>query len=145
MKRSLPFVLLLICLLRPYAVMSQDTRIWGTYYGGTGYESGNSVAIDPSGNIYVGGVTSTTVNMASGGFQNTYGGGTSDALLIKFDANGNRLWATYYGGTDHDNIYALTTDSRGMFMSPAKRAAAPALRRAAFRMYTAAATTMLSS
>src|SRR4030095_11969305 len=77
---------------------AQDTRIWATYYGGTANEAGFSVATDPSGNVYMAGITQSYNGIASGGFQNSFGGGIVDAYLVKFNAAGNRLWATYYGG-----------------------------------------------
>jgi len=86
-------------------------RLWATYYGGTGWEYGNSVAADAAGNVYLCGGTSSTSGIASGGFQNTYGGGNMDAFLVKFDAAGNRIWATYYGGsTGTDWAYSVCAD-----------------------------------
>lgn len=77
---------------------ANGNRMWSTYYGGTGWEEANGVATDPSGNVYLSGFTNSTNGIASGGFQNTYGGGTYDSFLVKFDSSGNRVWATYYGG-----------------------------------------------
>jgi hypothetical protein len=92
--------------------VGQDQRIWATYYGDDGYDDGNNLTSDIYGNVYLAGRTSSTSNMASGGFQNTYGGQT-DAFLVKFDSTGNRLWATYYGGTDYDFGYSVATDAFG--------------------------------
>ncbi|MFH1005419.1 MAG: SBBP repeat-containing protein, partial [Bacteroidota bacterium] len=92
---------------------ANGNRLWATYYGGTGDEEGLSIATDVSRNVYLGGYTSSLSVIASGGFQNTYGG-SYDAFLVKFDANGNRLWATYYGGTDVEweiNGMSVTTDA----------------------------------
>lgn len=89
---------------------ASGNRLWGTYYGGAAAENANCVVTDVSGSVYLAGSTSTAVNIASGGFQNTCGG-NSDAFLVKFDGNGNRLWATYYGGALNDFGYSLATDS----------------------------------
>ena len=92
-------------------------RLWGTYYGGSTDDYGLSVTVDATGNVYCAGRTRSTTNIASGGFQNTYGGGQYDAFLVKFDANGNRLWATYYGGTNDEGLFGygcgVTTDATG--------------------------------
>jgi hypothetical protein len=80
---------------------SSGARIWATYYGGTGYESGNSLAIDTYSNVYMSGSTTSTANVSIGGFQNVIGG-SQDAFLVKFDSNGNRIWASYYGGLNID-------------------------------------------
>ncbi|MDB5281364.1 MAG: hypothetical protein JWO06_439 [Bacteroidota bacterium] len=86
-------------------------RIWGTFYGGYHYPSTTgpipapvlpNLAVDHSGNVYLCGYSDSVVNMTSGGFQNNYGGGSLDAFLVKFNSNGQRLWATYYGGPGMD-------------------------------------------
>ena len=98
---------------------ASGNRLWGTYYGGPGDDVGTSVKVDNTGNVYLVGTTSSTSNIASGGFQNTYGGGTSDVFLVKLDASGNRLWATYYGGNNEENGSlggsgtAIATDNSG--------------------------------
>ncbi len=92
---------------------SAGTRIWGTYYGDNSGDYGISCATDPSGNIYIAGWTSSTTNIANGGFQNTYGGGGDDGYLAKFSSTGSRLWGTYYGGTDNDYGWSCSTDASG--------------------------------
>ena len=106
---------------------ANGNRLWATYYGGGGdplnnQTIGNSVATDAAGNVYMGGCTTSTSGIASGGFQNTFGpGGYDDAFLVKFDANGNRLWATYYGGQEVNDVtigYGVSTDAGGnVFMT----------------------------
>lgn len=86
--------------------------LWSTYYGGTGDEYANALAVDIFGFVYIGGLTSSTNAMASGGYQNALAGG-SDAFLVKFDSNGNRIWGTYYGGASSDFGYGIATDNSG--------------------------------
>jgi len=96
---------------------------WATYYGGTGSDYGRCVAVDNAGAVYMtGSVLSAGTGLAtSGAHQGSYGGPASgvtygDAYLVKFDSAGNRLWATYFGGTaseggwgvacdEHNNVY----------------------------------------
>ena len=94
---------------------ANGNRLWGTYYGADSDNGtlGSSVATDAAGNVYLAGQTSDTIGIASGGFHNTYGGGLDDAFLVKFDANGNRLWATYYGGTGGEDGRSVATDAAG--------------------------------
>ena len=98
---------------------AQDARIWSTYYGGTGFIDGAfCTAVDPSGNVFMAGVTSSATNISAGGFQNTFGGGTVDAFLVKFDSSCNRYWGTYYGGTGDEMAFfggkmAIATDPFG--------------------------------
>lgn len=91
------------------------SRLLATYYGGAGEENSRGCATDASGNVYLAGITTSTDNIAAGGFQNTQGdgGGYNDGFLVKFSSSGSRLWATYYGGTDEDNVRACATDGSG--------------------------------
>jgi uncharacterized protein (TIGR02145 family) len=93
---------------------SNGVRKWGTYFGGELNDFGEGCSIDVSGNIYLSGGTSSHTNIASpGGFQTTYGGGTADAFLVKFSNVGQRVWATYYGGSNEDQGYVCTSDMAG--------------------------------
>ena len=89
---------------------------WGTYYGP---DSSNSyfydVLADKSEAVYACGLTYAATEIAtSGAFQTTLGtGGSTDAFLVKFDSSGNRVWATYYGGTGGDWGAALAEDAYG--------------------------------
>jgi hypothetical protein len=86
--------------------------VWGTFYGGSGSEKGKSCAVDGSGNVYLAGETNSISSIASGGHRNTFSGNT-DAFLVKFNTNGVRQWATYYGGGVNDFVYGCTTDGSG--------------------------------
>lgn len=89
---------------------------WATYYGGNVDDRAYSVAIDASGNIYACGTTKTstgTIIATVGSHQATYGGGTYDAYLVKFDAVGVRKWGTYYGGDAQDRAMSVTVDLSG--------------------------------
>jgi hypothetical protein len=98
------------------------SRLWGTYYGGSTYTEGYSCAVDLNGDVFLAGVTDSPSGVASGGHQNTYGGGFFDQFLVKFSSTGSRLWATYYGGPgDEEGInrrFTIATDGGGnVFMS----------------------------
>jgi hypothetical protein len=93
------------------------TLLWSTYYGDTQMESFYSVTSDASGNVYAGGYTKSTANIATtGAYQSTIPAptpGTNDwqGFLVKFDNTGAREWATYYGGNS-TNFYTLTQISK---------------------------------
>ena len=96
---------------------SAGVRQWGTYYGGSGDERGNSICTDASGNVYLAGSTSSSSGIAFGGHQNSYGGGAiglwGDAFLVKFNSAGVRQWGTYYGGSGLDEGFSTATDNAG--------------------------------
>ncbi len=88
-------------------------RQWGTYYGGNNYEEGVTCTTDISGNVYVGGQTSSatsTIMATAGSHQASFGGGAYDAYLVKFNTNGVRQFGTYYGETGSDYGFALSVD-----------------------------------
>ncbi|MBI2269496.1 MAG: SBBP repeat-containing protein, partial [Bacteroidetes bacterium] len=89
-------------------------RIWGTYTGGSGQESPGGVACDKSnGNIYLTGHTTSNNFPVFAGYQMIFAG-TSDAFLVKFNAAGVRIWATYYGGPSYDNnFFGIAVDGTG--------------------------------
>ena len=90
---------------------SNGVRQWGTYVGGADNDYGLSCILDASLNIYLSGYTSSTSAIATtGSHQPTYGGGTYDGYLIKFNSAGVRQWGTYYGGTGNDFVRSSVMD-----------------------------------
>lgn len=89
--------------------------IWGTYYGNPDFTFGLNVAADTFGSIYLSGTTKSTTAIAStvGVFQTTYGGGMYDGYLVKFNPDGTRAWATYFGDAGSDYINAVACDKVG--------------------------------
>ncbi len=93
---------------------SNGVQQWGTYFGGSSFDIFYAIHVMPSGIVFATGDTGSTTNVASGSaHQTTYGGGIDDAILVKFDSNGQRLWSTYMGGNLHDISQAVTVDSNG--------------------------------
>lgn len=93
------------------------TRLWGTYYGGVSNDDGYSCSVDASGNIYLIGQTLSNNNISTPGCHQVIYGGTSggygDGYIAKFDASGNRLWCTYYGGSGSDWMFNCAIDASG--------------------------------
>ncbi len=82
--------------------------VYSTYLGPTGFAEGHAVTVDAAGNAYItGNASSTSTNFASpGAFQTTYGGGSADAFIAKFNTNlsgtASRVYSTYLGGSGQD-------------------------------------------
>lgn len=92
-------------------------RIWGTFYGGSGYEQGGlnyngySCVCDGNGSVYMCGTTSSAQNIATANSHQPVIGGYSDAFLVKFTTDGVREWGTYYGGTGVSGGYTCALDA----------------------------------
>jgi hypothetical protein len=101
--------------------VSNPSRQWGTYYGGTRRDEIHAVAAFGTNAVYAAGWTQSDgagVISSPGAHQvnrGSTGTGSSgrDAMLIKFDGNGVRQWATYYGGNQEDQAFGLATDVDG--------------------------------
>ncbi len=88
--------------------------LWARTWGGTNSDRGYLVAIDASGNVYVIGDFTDTVDFDPGfGVDNHTSNGNLDAFLSKFDSNGGFLWARTWGGTGGDDGYSVAADASG--------------------------------
>lgn len=92
---------------------SAGVRQWGTYFGGAGNDQAYDVCLDGSGNIYIGGNTSSSASISTPGCHQLGFGGGSDAFLAKYNSSGVLLWATYYGGSGNELGYSVATDASG--------------------------------
>ncbi|MFO0357619.1 MAG: SBBP repeat-containing protein, partial [Sphingobacteriaceae bacterium] len=87
--------------------------LWSTFYGGATADEARSLAIDGGNNVYMAGRTAgsfPTQTMLGAYNDLSYNGGFYDAFLVKFNSSGQRVWATYYGGSNTDDAYSLGID-----------------------------------
>jgi len=86
-----------------------------TYLGGSDNDSGGSIAVDSSGNIFMTGYTSSSdFPTTTGAYNTSYNGGDHDAFISKLNSSLTTLLAsTYLGGSDNDYIWSLARDSGG--------------------------------
>jgi hypothetical protein len=96
-----------------FAYSQNNNCYWMTSAGGVQNETGNGVAKDASGNIYVtGDFTSPTVAFGSTTLTNA-ATGTSDFYLVKYNASGAVVWVRQAGGIIDDIGKCITTDVSG--------------------------------
>ncbi len=93
---------------------------FSTFFGGSGYERAQGVAVDKDGFIYIAGNTSSQdLPTTPGAFQRTYhgdngNGSSGDGFVAKFSPDGSNLvWATYLGGSNGDRAYNVVVDAQG--------------------------------
>lgn len=93
-------------------VSSAGATQWVKSFGGNQSDRGLGVAVDASGNVFVSGFYTTSVNFGNGISLTSNGG--QDAFLVKLDPNGNALWAKTGGSTGgSDRANAVAVDGAG--------------------------------
>ncbi|MCU0437541.1 MAG: SBBP repeat-containing protein [Raineya sp.] len=77
--------------------------VWAKSIGSIGQDKAYSLVIDNSNNIYMTGLFEGTVDFDSGsGVSNLTSFGGQDIFMVKYDINGNFVWAKSIGGIDED-------------------------------------------
>ena len=79
--------------------------IWGTFLGGNGDDSGNSIAVN-SVNVYVSGVSDASWGSPVRGYS-----ANRDGFAVKLDAGGNLIWDTFIGGDGDDVGNGVAVDA----------------------------------
>jgi len=85
---------------------------------------GGSLAVDHSGHVYSASASVSNAGVTPGAAQTQLGGGTcfgihggafpcSDALIVKTDSSGNKVFATLLGGPTSDSATAVAIDAGG--------------------------------
>lgn len=80
---------------------------WGHVHGADRKDVGNAVAVAPDGSVYVAG---SVQNEDVDGQENS---GGSDALLMKYSPDGQRVWTRLWGAAENDAAYALAAAADG--------------------------------
>jgi hypothetical protein len=77
--------------------------LYSSYLGGSGGDNATGIAVDSSGNAYLGGVALANLPTTPGAFQTTLGGSSEDAFVAKFNpalsGAASLVYCTYLGGT----------------------------------------------
>ncbi|MCL2032967.1 MAG: hypothetical protein FWG96_06865 [Methanomassiliicoccaceae archaeon] len=84
--------------------------VWKKNFGGSGQDYYNSVTAVPDGVVVVGYSTS----FGNGDWAGVTGKGGYDAIIVKYDNNGNVVWKKNFGGSSGDYYQSVTTVSDGV-------------------------------
>lgn len=79
-------------------VNSSGAILWNKSWGGSEMDYSEDIALDSSGNIYVFGTT------------NSYGSGSGDAALVKYNSSGNLIWNKTWGTAGFDEGHGVVLD-----------------------------------
>jgi hypothetical protein len=86
---------------------------WATYLGGKGNESGNVIAVDNQGDVYVTGSTISADFPVTPGSRRPHLAGAQNAFVARYDGSGHLRWATYLGGSGQDEGNGIAVDGQG--------------------------------
>jgi hypothetical protein len=86
--------------------------IWVRSFGGDYTDYVNGISSDNNGNIYLTGeFRSSSINFGNDTLINSItDSSTSDIFIVKYDTEGNEIWAKSLGGTNYDKGYDIKND-----------------------------------
>lgn len=98
-------------------VQPQAGIVFSTYFGGTNYDYGSSIAVDQNSNIYIAGNTKSQDFPMKNAFQTKINGDPTDGFVSKININGNVIvFSTLFGGNGPDKINSLSVDKTGSYI-----------------------------
>lgn len=89
---------------------AQPADDWAVNDGGGGFDYGYGAVADSAGNVYVAGKYTGTADFGDTTFTDN---GSGDVFVVKYDKDGNYLWAVRAGGTAVDDAQAIAADGSG--------------------------------
>ena len=89
---------------------SNGNAVWSRRFGGTGDDRSTFVTTDASGNIFVTGVMSGTVDFGGGPLVTD---GTWDVFVLKLDPNGNHVFSKRFGNMNQQEGHSIAIDNAG--------------------------------
>ncbi len=87
--------------------------IWAKNIGGAGTDAGLSIKIDALDNVCVGGYFTNTVDFDPSASITNLSSTSRDVFVLKLDFTGNFIWAKQIGGSNVDDLNALSVDAAG--------------------------------
>lgn len=110
MKHVLLTIILAIFLSVGLQYAQSSEYAWANQVSGSIDDSGNGIAMDSNGNVFVTGIFSGTLTIGTEMLEST---GSYDSFIIKYDSNGNFLWAKSSDNNGNNACYGVSTDEFG--------------------------------
>ncbi len=88
---------------------ANGTHVWSQRFGSTLFEAGNTIAVDGSNNVIVGGQFQGTVSFGGAGLVAS----STDMFLAKYNSAGVHQWSVDFGGTGGDLGKGVAVDGSG--------------------------------
>jgi hypothetical protein len=85
--------------------------LWSKGFGGGDSDMGRAVALDATGNVYLGGSVAGPVDLGGGLLSGL--GGTADAFVACYGPNGAHVWSKIIGGSGYDHATAMALGPAG--------------------------------
>jgi hypothetical protein len=86
------------------------TGVYSSYFGGSGNEWGQAIAVDSLGYVYIAG-HSLSLNLPTSSAYQPNNAGNSDAFIAKLSPDMTQIiFCTYLGGTENDGIWDVVLD-----------------------------------
>jgi hypothetical protein len=99
---------------------SSGNYLWANKAGGTGWDVGNDLAVDGTGNVYVAGSHLSTTAIFHRNASNTSqplislpSAGNQDGFLAAYNSSGYVQWVNSLGGAKSDNLTGVVRDNAG--------------------------------
>ena len=86
--------------------------MWKKNFGGMGSDSFSAVTAVPDGIVVVG--SAPAESFGNGDWTDVAGNGGTDAIIVKFDNDGNVLWKKNFGGLGDDRYESVTNTDSGI-------------------------------
>jgi len=86
--------------------------VWKKRFGGSGFDVYYSVTSVPDGMVAVG--YSDGISFGSGDWTGVTGNGSREAIIVKYDHNGEVVWKKNFGGSEDDEYYSVTSVPDGI-------------------------------
>jgi len=91
---------------------SSGNLVWAVRIGGSTADAGNGITLSVSGDVYITGYFSGTVDFdPSAAVQTLTSSGGNDIFVLKLDAAGKLVWAKNMGGTSNEEARAIVADA----------------------------------